>query len=167
MERKLKKIEKEKIGSQGKSESILDIVTQKTEAKSNIQGIVSGAITHITDDMEVYVEFNGNITGEPVAAKSILELTKQDVDEEVILMFENESVHKPVIMGKVKKTCKDLKIEVDGKIKKITAKEELYLQCGDSSILLRKDGKVVIKGKDIISRARKNNKIKGGSIQLN
>lgn len=167
MKRKFKKIEKQTNSTPNKSGSILDLVAQKTEDTSSIKGIVSGVITHFSDEMKVYVEFSENTAGEPVAAKSIIELSKLDINEEVILMFENEEAHKPVIMGKVKKSYQDLKVEIDGDVKKIKAKEELLLQCGDASILLRKDGKVVIKGVDIISRARKNNKIKGGSIRLN
>jgi len=49
----------------------------------------------------------------------------------------------------------------------IEAKKNLTLKCGDGSITLRKDGKILIKGKDLVSRAKRMNRIKGGSVTIN
>ena len=49
----------------------------------------------------------------------------------------------------------------------IEAKKNLTLKCGDGSITLRKDGKILIKGKDLVSQARRTNRIKGGSVAIN
>jgi hypothetical protein len=60
-----------------------------------------------------------------------------------------------------------LEVSGDGRRLVMTAYSELHLQCGESSITLRRDGKVSIKGKYILSRAKVSNRIKGGSVQLN
>ena len=49
----------------------------------------------------------------------------------------------------------------------IEAKKQLDLKCGKSSIVMRRDGKLVVKAVDVVSRAKRNNKIKGGSVNIN
>lgn len=49
----------------------------------------------------------------------------------------------------------------------VEAKQQLTLKCGEGSITLRGDGKVLIQGKDLISRAQRTNRIKGGSVAIN
>jgi hypothetical protein len=47
------------------------------------------------------------------------------------------------------------------------ATEEISITCGKSSITLRKDGRVVIKGTDLVSRAARTNKIRGAAVKIN
>lgn len=49
----------------------------------------------------------------------------------------------------------------------IEADEELTIRCGAGSVTIRKNGKVLIQGLEIVSHARGKNRIRGGSIQLN
>lgn len=49
----------------------------------------------------------------------------------------------------------------------IEANETLRLKCGESSVDLRKDGKLMIRGKDVLTRAKRTNRIKGGSVGIN
>jgi len=49
----------------------------------------------------------------------------------------------------------------------IEADEELVLRVGDSSITIRKDGKILIKGTDLVSHAKRMNRIKGGAVSIN
>lgn len=49
----------------------------------------------------------------------------------------------------------------------LEAREELTLRVGDGSITIRKDGKILIKGKDLVSHAQRVNRIKGGSVSIN
>jgi hypothetical protein len=49
----------------------------------------------------------------------------------------------------------------------LEAQEEIVLKCGEGSITLRKDGKIIIKGTHLLSRASGPNRIKGGSVQIN
>ena len=49
----------------------------------------------------------------------------------------------------------------------LEAKESLTIRVGDGSITLRQDGKVLIKGKDLVSHAQRVNRIKGGSVAIN
>ena len=49
----------------------------------------------------------------------------------------------------------------------IEAKKNLTLKCGAGSITIREDGKILIKGKDLVSHAQRMNRIRGGSVSIN
>jgi len=49
----------------------------------------------------------------------------------------------------------------------IEANETLTLRCGQSSLQLRKDGKLRILGRDVLSRAKRMLRIKGASVSIN
>lgn len=49
----------------------------------------------------------------------------------------------------------------------IEAKHSLSLRVGDGSITIRDDGKILIKGKDLVSHAQRMNRIKGGAVSIN
>ena len=49
----------------------------------------------------------------------------------------------------------------------IEAAKSLTLRVGDGSITIREDGRVLIKGKDLVSHAQRVNRIKGGSFPIN
>jgi hypothetical protein len=49
----------------------------------------------------------------------------------------------------------------------LEAKESLTLRVGDGSITIRADGKILIKGKDLVSHAKNVNRIKGGAVAIN
>jgi hypothetical protein len=49
----------------------------------------------------------------------------------------------------------------------IKAAESLTLTCGESSLQLRKDGKLMILGKDILLRAKRTARVKAGTVAIN
>jgi hypothetical protein len=49
----------------------------------------------------------------------------------------------------------------------LEAGRTLTLRVGDGSITIRADGKILIKGKDLVSHAQRTNRIKGGSVDIN
>ena|SRR5688572_21043991 len=49
----------------------------------------------------------------------------------------------------------------------LEAKREITLRVGDGSITIRADGKILIKGKDLVSHAQRVNRIRGGSVAIN
>ena len=49
----------------------------------------------------------------------------------------------------------------------IEARESLILRVGDGSITIRADGKILIKGKDLVSHAQNVNRVKGGAVAIN
>ncbi len=49
----------------------------------------------------------------------------------------------------------------------LEARESLTLRVGEGSITIRADGKILIKGKDLVSHAKRVNRIRGGSVAIN
>jgi len=49
----------------------------------------------------------------------------------------------------------------------LTATETLSLKCGESSIDLRADGKVMIRGDDVLVRAKGTQRIRAGTVSIN
>jgi hypothetical protein len=49
----------------------------------------------------------------------------------------------------------------------IEAGRQLTLRVGEGSITIREDGKILIKGKDLVSHAQRMNRIKGGAVSIN
>ncbi|MFN0113200.1 MAG: hypothetical protein ACKVPY_00835 [Paracoccaceae bacterium] len=58
--------------------------------------------------------------------------------------------------------------EADGTAPKVVeAKGTLILRCGKASVTLHADGRIAVKGEELLSRARGANRVQGGSVQLN
>lgn len=49
----------------------------------------------------------------------------------------------------------------------LEARTSLTLKVGDGSITIREDGSILIKGKDLVSHAKRRNRIRGGSVEIN
>jgi hypothetical protein len=49
----------------------------------------------------------------------------------------------------------------------VSAERELTLECGEASITLRHDGKVLTRALDIAAVAKRRHRIKGGSVEIN
>jgi hypothetical protein len=49
----------------------------------------------------------------------------------------------------------------------LEAKHSLTLRVGEGSITIREDGKILVKGKDLVSHAQRMNRIKGGAVSIN
>jgi hypothetical protein len=60
-----------------------------------------------------------------------------------------------------------LDARVDGQRITIEGRDEIVLRCGEASITLRRNGRLVIRGVYVEARARGTNRIKGGSVLIN
>lgn len=49
----------------------------------------------------------------------------------------------------------------------IEAGQSLTLRVGDGSITMREDGRILIRGTDLVSHARRMNRVKGGAVSIN
>ncbi len=49
----------------------------------------------------------------------------------------------------------------------LQARHSMTLRVGEGSITIREDGKILIKGKDLVSHAQRINRIKGGAVAIN
>ena len=60
-----------------------------------------------------------------------------------------------------------IEADVDGRRVKLTAQDEIVLQCGSASVTLRRNGRVVIRGAYVETHSEGTNRIKGGQVQIN
>jgi len=120
------------------------------------------------------VAFSSNLQSTAVPASCTVTLSRDDAGSKVALIFVDGNVGRPMIIGLVKDNIKEqpsrspAKVVVDEDDSlTLTAKHQITLQCGDASITLTKDGKILVRGHYISSRASGMQTIKGGSVQIN
>jgi hypothetical protein len=58
-------------------------------------------------------------------------------------------------------------IRVDGRRLTIEGADEIELVCGKASIILRRNGRIIIRGAQVETSAQGLNRIKGGSVKIN
>jgi hypothetical protein len=57
--------------------------------------------------------------------------------------------------------------DVDGARVRIVARDEVVIACGPASITLRRNGRVIIRGTHVETRAAGTNRIRGGQVRVN
>lgn len=60
-----------------------------------------------------------------------------------------------------------LSVQVDKRRVDLEASDEIRLTCGRSSLVMRRDGTVIVRGVKIVSRATESNKIRGATVSIN
>ncbi len=86
----------------------------------------------------------------------------------VLVWSPEDDAERPVILGRVESACPPASESCDTPAELVLeAKDNLTLKCGEGSITIRADGKILIKGKDLVSRAQRTNRIKGGAVSIN
>lgn len=134
---------------------------------SNIKSNGEILVKSDCEGFEVCCEFLRTSAGPP---------PKFDRDYSVLFVV-NESQNRGYILGLIEKYLPedDKKLpEVespsqneDTKEIKLNATEMVELRCGESSLTMNKDGKIVLKGSTIVSRASGVNKVKGSTVRIN
>lgn len=139
-----------------------------------------GRIVAVRPPDVIQVDFPGNPHG-PLTAVSTVAIDAAHCDGSVLLVFENSDFRRPVIVGLIReqpvtdhpKALTELNrgqivdILVDGEKLVVDAKKEIEIRCGRSSLIMKPDGKVVLKGDDVTTRARRTNKVKGAAVRIN
>jgi hypothetical protein len=71
----------------------------------------------------------------------------------------------PLILGLIQPMTPE--VEADGEKLVLEARREVTLRCGKASIHMTADGRVTIRGTQVLSRSDGPNRVQGASIQLN
>jgi hypothetical protein len=85
---------------------------------------------------------------------------------ELLLQFEGGDPRRPVVVGLMQPPVVAVRTD-DGAVLTLRAERRIELVCGKASIVLCADGKVVLKGANLISRSSGPNKIRGASVDIN
>jgi len=137
-------------------------------------GAQVGYVVGFDGEGRPWVDFPANPSG-PLAARLALsdiataEILRDPIGCEVLLVFENNDLAKPIIAGRVRDRlpANGIEIHVRGQRFTVETDEDIELRCGDARVRMSRDGKVVVLGNDVVSRARGRNKIKGGTVNIN
>ncbi len=150
----------------------------KRVSVESVQGVRIGRFVSVEESGRITVDYPGNRFGS-LAARSVVNISLEDKGEEALIAFEKNDPRLPLVIGIIRKRPvapaekmaldrKEIKdIIVDGEKIVFDAAKEIELRCGESSIKMRSDGVVIIKGDRIVSRARGVNKIKGAAVTIN
>lgn len=132
---------------------------------------------------EVWVAFSG--VDKPMLARVGMDCDAErlqraiDLYQPAVLTFDNGDVNRPIVIGIVapvrealeqppaSETALVIEADADGRRVRLHAQEEIVLQCGEATISLKRNGRVVIRGAHIETNASTTNRIKGGSVRIN
>ncbi|WP_045825361.1 DUF6484 domain-containing protein [Teredinibacter turnerae] len=129
------------------------------------------------------------------SSKTTVPLAPKDIGRQVVIMFLQDSGRQPVITGIVHNNLDAVlafadpdidklgpqnaplspaggegELHVDGQDVErqlIEGQDEVVLKCGEASITLTKSGKIILRGKYILSRSSGVQRILGASVQVN
>lgn len=155
---------------------LVDATASSTREAPPAGGVVIGQLVGIHGQAHTpLVVFPGQRGEAALAARTAVDLHGPHIGSNVVLMFEDGDLGRPIVMGVLREANGwplaehpgQVEVEADGERMVISASEQLVLRCGKASITLTKVGKVLIEGSYLLSRSSGANRIKGGSIQLN
>jgi hypothetical protein len=96
------------------------------------------------------------------------------VHQPVLLLIEDGARRRPIIIGFITDKVSPapeaphvVEADVDGKRVRVEGKDEIVLECGNASITLRRNGRVIIKGTYVETHSDGTNRIKGGQVRIN
>ncbi|MCP3143951.1 DUF6484 domain-containing protein [Pyxidicoccus xibeiensis] len=158
-----------------------------TAAPDLIHGHKVGWVAGRASEGALLVDFRGN-SGGLLPARSTVSLDSRAMDaavaarQSVVLLFDEGNPQRPIIVGLIQEPSPSpltdalldvparpeaREVSLDGQRVVLEGREEVVLRCGDSSITLRSDGQVLIRGLRVETRAMGTNRIKGGNVQIN
>ena len=166
--------------------ALLELLGRGREAGGEGGGLCVGRVVHVAGDGRAWVDFPGNAVG-PVAARTVVAVAGAAcaADGAVLLWLAPGDPAGPIILGivgdklVVPPESKDPAAAPAAQASPqpatarapeclvFEANREVVLRCGPSSLTLRKDGKVLLKGAALVSHATGLNRIKGASVQIN
>ncbi len=98
----------------------------------------------------------------PLLARSLVPLSAGAVGRLVAVAMMGEE---PLVLGLIQPLVPE--VEADGEKLVLEARREVTLRCGKASIHLTADGRVTIRGTQVLSRSDGPNRVQGASVQLN
>lgn len=157
-------------------------------SRATAPGVVVGRIVGVAADGRPLVDFDGNDAG-AAAARHVVPMSPEALasfaegQQEVLLSFERADASRPVITGILQPVTPPKEgglgaadaesgerrpepTIVDGQRIRIEGKDEIVLSCGEASITLRRNGKVIIRGTHLESDSLGANWIRGFDIQV-
>lgn len=158
--------------------------------------VIIGLFNGLNERGEALVDYPDNPSKGLLVAISTVALKQNQSGRQVAMLFAEGNPEKPVIVGLIHSTLHEMienfeimpadaetlqennsheeattvnkdDVYLDGKRIVLEGHEEVVFKCGDASITLTKAGKILIRGKYLLTRSTGVNRIMGGSVQIN
>jgi hypothetical protein len=159
---------------------------ESLRAQAAAAAVVLATILTVDEDGTVGVQLAGTPRSRPARLGVPLSpgqlLAAARAGRAAILAFENGDPALPIVVGLMQPAARpeagaspeaaqpaaqQIQAEVDGRRVRITAQDEIVLECGSASITLRRNGRVVIHGDYVETCSEGTNRIKGGQVRIN
>ncbi len=142
-----------------KSIDAIPVMNAGTEAASLTRGQCAG----VADDGSYLVLCPD--AAWPIACDALIAfLASVEVGDEVLVWRPDASVgSRPVLIGKIGRAV----LGDAAQVVELVAQQALTLRCGASSLEMKSDGKVLIKGDDVTVKAKGTQRIRAGSVSIN
>ncbi len=126
-----------------------------------LQGVLRAEITGLAPDgrAQVLIPLLGET---PLFAQSLVPVTAASVGRVAAVTMMGDE---PLILGLVQPP--QAEVVADGERLVLDARREVTLRCGKASITMTADGRVTIRGTQVLSRSDGPNRVQGASVQLN
>jgi hypothetical protein len=151
-------------------------------------GFIVGRIVALGSDGSLAV-CSAELPGE-VPARLAVPATEAQIraaiesSQEVVLACERGLCALPIVVGFIQKPVtapppalrppasgaepsRVVEADVDGRRVRIVGHDEIVLQCGEASITLRRNGRVMVRGTYVETHSEGTNRIKGGQVRIN
>ncbi len=142
------------------------------------QGATLGWIVRVDED-GIWVDSEDSRSG-PLLSLCVVSISRADLDAAIadrraaVLLFV-VATGQPVLLGlrqplpalEAELPTESLTAAVDGKRVLLEGQDEIVLRCGKASLTMRRNGRIVIRGVQVESRATGRNRIKGGAVLIN
>ena len=131
--------------------------------------LVRATVLDVRDDDSVIV---AGSDGDPPLACDVLQTGESPLrlteGDSVLLWCSDDTEERGIVLGRVGLPQAQDQDEDDVPEELVLrAGQRLVLSCGEASITLREDGKVLVKGKNIVTHAKKLNRLRGGAVAIN
>jgi len=143
-------------------------------------GPVVGRVVDVPQDGYLIVQCGST---QPMRARMVSDLAgklgERLLGQEVILLFENNDPEKAIAIASLQPAGdfasaleaasrdKQVHARVDGETVLIKADKKLELRVGKASIVIDSNGKITIRGANLLSRSTGPIRIKGGHVEIN
>jgi hypothetical protein len=120
-------------------------------------------------DGSALLDMCGPLGARGVEARSCVFLSDADIGRDVVVVTDADKPESFIVIGVVQPVARPSAVEVviDGRALVLRGEESITLKCGEASVSLNRDGKIVIRGKHVVTHASGVNRIRGASVELN
>ncbi len=149
--------------------------TPASEAPQRIAGAQVGRLVALDGNGAPLVDYPGTLEGPRaalLAARCPWGPLETAVGHHVVLLFEDGDPARPLIVAWVEEAGAQAvgaprNLRVDGERFVVEAARVIELRCGEASLTLTADGRVLLKGKNLLAHAKQLNRIRGAAVRIN